>query len=532
MIRRIMGRLKRQLRSKGRLLSRFVAPWRERKLSPQEQTESVTFMVRLDFPELSKLAICQTYLSLLLQREKWILVLTGGESEKYPWYLRKSNHVLKAAMMPEGRVYIGHISAGTRLHPCALRCFRKALQAGNDVVYSDQFIRRRRRGESRVLLRPGYNPVLLRSQDYTGDVIIFNADQLTETEKQQWFNGRMSPYEAMLQLSGRTERFCRLPIFLYTAEERPEKDCIRCLRRYLAEKEPGTVVTAGADDVIFRVSYPLVRDSKVSIIIPNRDHMEDLRKCVESISARSTWKDYEILIVENGSTDPALMNYYDELKQAGKAEILCWTQPYNFAAICNEAAKQAAGRFLLFLNNDVEVITPDWMEAMIMHAQRPGTGAVGAKLLYPDGSVQHGGVILGVAGIAGHAFKHLDKDDMRNMGQLQSVRNCTAVTGACMMVEKERYIDAGGMDETLAVAYNDVDLCLRFQEAGLRNVYTPYATLYHYESKTRGAEDGAKKKRFEQETAIMQKRWREQLAQVDPYHHPHYGEYDEQYTLM
>lgn len=461
-----------------------------------------------------------------------MLVLPAGVSEKYPRYLRNSSHVQHATTMPKGKMYIGHISAGTRLHPCALHCFRKALQAGDDVVYSDQFVRQRKRCEARIMLRPGFNPELLRSQDYVGDVILFKAKLLTETEKQQWFRGKLPPYEMMLQLSGRTEKFYRLPMLLYTATERHEKDNIECLRRYLENTEPGTVVTAELDNTIFRVNYPIVKDSKVSIIIPNRDHVEDLRKCIESIRMRSTWRNYEILVVENGSSEEALRTYYDELKQTGQARILLWEKPYNYAAICNEAAKHADGNFLIFLNNDVEVISPSWMEEMIMHAQRPGIGAVGAKLLYPDGTVQHGGVILGIGGIAGHAYKHLDKDDKRNMGQLQAVRNCTAVTGACMMVEKQCYQAVGGMDEALAVAYNDIDLCLRLQEAGLRNVYTPYAALYHYESRTRGAEDGEKRKRFELETALMQKRWHKQLAQCDPYHHPHYGKYDEQYTLL
>lgn len=462
-----------------------------------------------------------------------MLVLPKRFPNIYPRCILKSKHILYPTQVPTEGFYIGHITPATFLHPCALRCFRSALDSDNDVIYCDQLTKQRREGEPKFLLRPGFDPKFLQSQHYTGDVIIFKPTLISETQRQLWYHGKIPLYEMVLLLSERTNRFHRLPMFLYAAKQQQyTTENYKILHRYLTKHTTEVAVTKGITAMISRIVYPVPVNSKVSIIIPNRDHLDDLRTCISSIQERSTWKNYEIIIVENGSTEKTLFTYYDEIERTGKAKILYWTKPYNFAAICNHAARCAVGNYLLFLNNDMEIITHNWLEEMIMHAQLPGTGAVGAKLLYPDNSIQHGGVIIGIAGIAGHAYKHLPSNSMRNMGQLQSVHSCSAVTGACMMVEKQRYFSVSGMDESFAVAYNDIDFCLRLQETGLRNVYTPYAILYHYESKTRGAEIGANKKRFEQEAALMQQRWHRQLELGDPYHHPYYDRYDEQYTLL
>ena len=532
-IRPFLGKMKRMVFGYGRLLKYLAVPWKQLCMTGKQAGEPSHFYLRLRINQSNNRGLFGTFVCLLLQREKWSIVVDDQQRAFLPWFFKNSQHVCAIAQINERQSYYGQISTGTKLYPYALTCFCKEINKGAAVVYSDQIVCKRNQRESPVLLRPGFNLEFFRSCNYIGDVVFFRAELLEESLKQQWFSGDISLYEMALRLSRKTICFERVPMPLYSSKrayaEQEEKEI---LTKHIQEMYPDCKVSTEGDSFIHRISYPISKETKVSIIIPNRDHPEDLRKCVTSIIECSTWKNYEILVVENGSTKPEIQHYYEELQQEERVRILNWLTDFNYAGINNWAAQQAEGQFLLFLNNDVEVISPGWIEEMLMHAQRAGVGAVGAKLLYPDGMVQHGGVIIGIAGVAGHAYKHLSADDMRNMGQLQAVRNSSAVTGACMMVKRNRYFAVNGMDEALAVAYNDVDLCLRLHARGWNNVYTPYAVLYHYESKTRGAEEGEKQKRFEQEVAWMKQRWHKKLMKGDPYHHPYYSKDDEQYRLL
>lgn len=530
--RQVLSRIKRTLLRYGRLSRVLLEPWKQFRFNKPNSGSAARFLFRLDTPKGNEFGLLCTFISLLQQRENWSIVADSQQYQCLPWYMKKSRRVCVMAHQADNTGFVGHITAGTRLHACALTCYRETLEKGADVVYSDQLIRENRHGESKLLLRPGYSVDFLRSQNYTGDILICRANLMSENTRSQWFSGMISPYEMVLRLSRITCRFCRVPLFLYSSENKHEPDEEReILARHLSAAYPGCSVSTGCCSDIYRVRYPISQQEQVSIIIPSRDHVEDLRKCIQSITTQSTWNNYEILVVENGSIEPETKTYYDELRRDGRIRVLEWTKPYNYASINNWAARQARGEYLLFLNNDVEVISSGWIEEMLMYVQRADVGAVGAKLLYSDGTVQHGGVLLGVAGIAGHAYKHLPADSMCNMGQLQAVHNCTAVTGACMMVEKKRYISMGGMDEVLAVAYNDVDLCLQLQARGLLNVYTPYAVLFHHESRTRGSETGLNRQRFEKESAYFREKWAAELQQGDRYHHPLYNRYSEQFAI-
>ena len=245
------------------------------------------------------------------------------------------------------------------------------------------------------------------------------------------------------------------------------------------------------------------------------------RICIESIRKKCTYPAFEILVIENNSTEEATFSYYKELEVQGIRVLQYPKQGFNYSAINNFGVREAKGEYLLFLNNDMEVITPDFMEKMVSNLQRPQIGAVGAKLYYPDNTVQHAGIILGIGGIAGHAFLGLARGRSGYLHKASLQMNVSAVTAACMMMKKEVFEKIGGFEEELSVAFNDVDLCLRIGKAGYKIVYNPHVELYHYESKSRGAEDDEKKvRRFQSEIEFMRSRWIGLLKAGDPCYNP------------
>jgi GT2 family glycosyltransferase len=262
---------------------------------------------------------------------------------------------------------------------------------------------------------------------------------------------------------------------------------------------------------------------KVSIIIPTRNAVDLVRTCVESIRDKSTYKNYEILLMDNGSDDPEALAYFAEQAKAPNFRVIRDDSPFSYSAINNLGASQATGEVLCFLNNDIEVISHDWLEELVSQACRPGIGAVGAKLLYPNTTIQHAGVVLGIGGWAGHAHKGFSLYAHGYVGRASLTSNFSAVTGACMAVQKKHFDQVGGFDDVnLKVACNDVDLCLKFTEIGLRNLFTPHALLFHHESATRGYEDTPEKKaRFQAEVDHMWKRWPKPMAS-DPAYSPNH----------
>ncbi len=297
--------------------------------------------------------------------------------------------------------------------------------------------------------------------------------------------------------------------------------------RALNEHFVRTGVKAAATQVGYgyRVQYALPRPVPlVSIIIPTRNNLTLLRRCVSSICRHTPYASYEIVIVDNGSDDPPLLAYLDELQSASShsaqktnVRVLRDARPFNFSALNNAAVKATRGDVIALLNDDIEVLSPDWLTEMVSHAMRPGVGAVGARLLYPDGTVQHVGTVLGMGGCAGHIHRHLPRDMPGYFCRAVLAHTATAVTAACMVIRKELYEAVGGLNETdLPIAYNDVDFCLRLREAGYRSVMTPFAELIHHESASRGADATPQgHARLREEAAYMQERWGD-LLQRDP----------------
>ena len=261
---------------------------------------------------------------------------------------------------------------------------------------------------------------------------------------------------------------------------------------------------------MYRVHYALPSDNPlVSLIIPTKNAHALVKQCIDSILEKTTYPAYEIILVDNGSDDADSLAYFETLKALPNITVVRDDGPFNYSAINNRAVEHANGEVIGLVNNDIEVISPDWLSEMVSIALQPGVGAVGARLWYPDDRLQHGGVIVGVGGVAGHSHKFLAKGDVGYFGRAGLIQELSAVTAACLVIKKSTFHQVKGLDEVnLSVAFNDVDFCLRVQEAGYVNVWTPFAELYHHESATRGEEDtSAKKNRFMAEVLYMQSRW-------------------------
>ncbi|MFM0395411.1 glycosyltransferase family 2 protein [Paraburkholderia phytofirmans] len=297
---------------------------------------------------------------------------------------------------------------------------------------------------------------------------------------------------------------------------------IRALEDHLKRANISATVEHPVESLgVLRVRYTLPSPQpKVSIIIPTRDGLALLKQCVDSVFACTLYQNFEIIIVDNGSVKPETMKYFDEVSQRPNVRVLRDESPFNFSALNNHAARVATGEFLCLLNNDIEVISPDWLNEMVSLANLPRAGAVGACLWYPTDALQHGGVVIGLGGIAGHMHHMMKRGHFGYFGRAVATQNLSAVTAACLVVKKSVYDEVGGLEEDLAVAFNDVDFCMKLLKAGYRNIWTPYAEMYHHESATRGSDlDPAKYDRFVSEIRRMEARW-EGWFERDPAYNP------------
>jgi GT2 family glycosyltransferase len=294
---------------------------------------------------------------------------------------------------------------------------------------------------------------------------------------------------------------------------------------------PAEVLAAPSAPGVNRVRFACPTPQPlVSILIPTRDRADLLGMCLDTLLERSTYSNYEVIIVDNGSVEEKTQQLFARLPK-DRVRILRDDSAFNFSALNNHAARVARGQYLCLMNNDIEILTPDWLEEMVSFAARPDIGCVGARLWYPDGRLQHGGVVLGIGGIAGHAHKYLPRGQNGYFGRALLHQSYSAVTAACLLLRREVFEQVGGLDEALVIAFNDVDFCLRVREAGYRNVWTPYAEMIHHESASRGEEDSPEKiARFGREIAFVEARWGEQLR-TDPAYNPNLTLVHEDYSL-
>ncbi len=269
---------------------------------------------------------------------------------------------------------------------------------------------------------------------------------------------------------------------------------------------------------VFNISYQLKIHPKITVIIPTRDKVEVLKKCLDSIVMKTTYHNYEICVVNNQSEEKRTLDYFEEISKFDNLKIVDYNFPFSFSTLNNFAAKKSSAEYLLFLNNDTEIITPNWLEEMLAVAEKKGVGIVGAKLYYPNNTIQHAGAILGVGDFAGHVFVQKPRTDPGYFYRLITPQNYRAVTGACLLLKKELFEKVGGFEENLPIAFNDIDLCLKIYQMGYRVVWTPYAELYHYESLTRGLDTTSEKaKRLKKEGEFCREKWQKLLKEEDPY---------------
>jgi GT2 family glycosyltransferase len=309
----------------------------------------------------------------------------------------------------------------------------------------------------------------------------------------------------------------------------------KVLERYLERRELEGKVLNGPFEGSWRVQFEIIDNPKVSIVIPTKDKLEYLSRAVESIKKKTKYSNYEIVIVNNNSQEKETLQYLKDVKKGENIEVLEFNQPFHFGRLYNWASKKVDGKYMLILNNDIKVLNEGWLESMLEWIQLPEVGSVGARLYYEDGKIQHAGVIVGAGGAAAHSHRLSAGDDFGYNGAIVNVRNYLALTGACLLVERQTFIDMGGFDEQFDPAYQDVDLGIRLYEKGLYNVYTPYAELTHYESITRfDKENGDKLEKDEVNALKLQKKWPQYISEKgdgDPFFNPNLSYAHEDFRL-
>lgn len=426
------------------------------------------------------------------------------------------------------------------LHPSALYENMKCIcQENADFLYTDEatFNGDNLNDIITYHFKPDFAIDNLRANNYICHFTTFSRELFQRTGKFDSQYDGSQDHDMILRLTQVANHICHIPKLLYFWRSHPNsvaadinsktyaieagKKAVR--DSILRDGMKVTVDSSPAFPTIYRFHYELLGHPKISIVIPNKDQASYLIRAVDSILQKSTYDNYEIIIVENNSESEEIFELYRLLEEIPQIKVVRWEQPFNYSAINNYGVSFATGEYLLLLNNDVEVISESWMEEMLMYAQRPDVGAVGAKLYFANRTIQHAGVIIGIGedGVAVHSHAGEPFSSVGYMGRLYFAQDVSAVTAACLMVKRSLYEAVKGFEEELAVAYNDVDFCLKLREQGLLNICTPYAELFHYESVSRGYEvKPEKKQRFQQEVAYMKKKWKTVLEQGDPYYNP------------
>lgn len=501
--------------------------------------------------------------------------------------------------------YVGLLDQDDLLHPSTLYEYVKAINEQNaDYLYCDETTFKDSSIDRMITMhfKPDYAPDNIRANNYICHFSVF-ARRLLEGEElfRSRFDGSQD-HDMTLRLTDRAEKIVHVPRLLYYWRSHSGSVAAGIdAKPYAVEAAKGAVAehlkkhglehfeieSTRASQTIFRIRYQIMGAPRISIIIPNKDHAEDLRRCIDSVRKKSTYDNYEIIVVENNSEGNEIREYYGQLlgyayapetaeradgdKAAAERGISVWQAdgaengcgetrdgaadrtdggilrsgdgtigivtyrgPFNYSAVNNLGVKYASGEYVLLLNNDTEVITVNWIEALLMYAQREDVGAVGAKLYFGDRTIQHAGVVIGLGAhrTAGHTHYRFNGQNLGYMGQLCYARNVTAVTGACLLVKKSLYLAAGGLGEDFAVSLNDVDFCLKLRRMGLLNVFTPFAELFHYESLSRGRDDGGENaERYNREAAHFREKWKAELEAGDPYYNPNFSLDRSDFTL-
>ena len=430
------------------------------------------------------------------------------------------------------------------LHPCVLYEYVKVINEKDaDYIYCDEATFKNGDVNQMITMhfKPDYAIDNLRANNYICHFSMFDKKLLEGTELYRTKFDGSQDHDMILRLTDKARNVVHVPKLLYYWRQHAGSVSSGVeAKPYVVESARGAVAdhlrrhgfanfkitSTRAFETIFKITYEIIGEPKISIIIPNKDHVEDLRRCITSIIEKSTYDNYEIIVVENNSETREIFAYYEELANNPAVKIITYKGDFNYSAINNLGVSEASGEYVLLLNNDIQIITVNWMEELLMYAQRPDVGAVGAKLYYPDKTIQHAGVVIGLGAhrTAGHVHYRQKRENLGYMGRLCYAQNMSAVTGACLLVKKALYEEAGGLDESFAVSLNDVDFCLKLRRLGYLNVFTPFAEAYHYESASRGSDmTGEATARYNAESARFREKWKAELEAGDPYYNPNFS---------
>ncbi len=448
--------------------------------------------------------------------------------------------------------YIGLFDHDDVLHPCALYEYVKVINEENaDYIYCDEITFKNGDLNKMVTMhfKPDYAIDNLRANNYICHFSVFSRNLLEGTELfRTKFDGSQD-HDMILRLTDAAKKVVHVPKALYywrshagsvASGIEAKTYAINAAKGAIAEHlrshgfDNFEITSTRAFETIFRISYEIIGTPKVSIVIANKDHLEDLERCISSILERTSYLNYEIVIVENNSETKEIFEYYESLKNYKNIKVVTFEGEFNYSAVNNLGVKNADGEYILLLNNDTQVISVNWIEELLMYAQREDVGAVGAKLYYGDKTVQHAGVVLqlGAHRTAGHIHCRQGRDSIGYMGKLCYAQNVSAVTAACLLVSRKKYEEVGGLDENFKVALNDVDFCLKLREKGYLNIFTPYSELYHFESISRGSDlEGANLARLDKEAEDFKNKWKDVLDKGDPYYNPNFSLDKNDYSL-
>ena len=465
-------------------------------------------------------------------------------------YVKKDNRILyqvlqenlgiadntNTAMNMASGDYIALFDHDDLLEPDALFEIAEAAmksQGNADVLYTD---------EDKVAadlseyfqphFKPDFSPDLLRSNNYICHLFVVKRLLAVSVGGQRKEFDGAQDYDFILRCCEQAKSIVHIPKILYhwrvhkasTADNPASKRYAfeagkRAIEAHLKRMKVTGTVSATKDLGFYRVKYKVQGNPFISIVIPNKDNMGILKRCIDSIQSKSTYRNYEVIIVENNSKEPDTFAYYKSIDGKDGISVIYWEEEFNYSRINNYGIMHAKGDYIVCLNNDISVITPDWMEELLGNCQRKEVGITGARLYFPDNTIQHAGIVVGMGGSAGSMFVGMSRNRTGYMHKAAIQQNLSAMTAACFMVKRQAFEQAGGFDEKLAVAFNDVDFCLRVRRAGYLVVYNPDAQMYHDESKTRGYEDTPEKQaRFQKEKDYLRSRWPEIMEQGDPYY--------------
>ncbi|MCR5657478.1 MAG: glycosyltransferase family 2 protein [Butyrivibrio sp.] len=455
--------------------------------------------------------------------------------------------------------FIGLLDHDDILHPEVLYYYVKAINEENaDYLYCDEATFSGKSIDHMITMhfKPDYAPDNLRANNYICHFSVFKRSLLDGTELfRTQFDGSQD-HDMILRLTDNAEKIVHIPRLLYywrshagsvASDISAKSYAIDAARGAVADHlrrhgyEHFKITSTRAFETIFKIAYEVEGTPKISIIIPTCEHLEDLKRCLTSIYEKSTYDNYEIILVENGSSSKEIKAYYDELRNGAMSSVLKIVDFYedknnllpdgkkpafNYSKVVNYGVKHSTGEYILLLNNDTEVITVNWMEELLMYAQRADVGAVGGKLYFPNRKIQHAGIVLrlGAHRTAGHCHYGQEGMNLGYMGRLCYAQDMSAVTGACLMVSRVKYDEVGGFDEGFEVSLNDVDFCLKLREKNYLNVFTPFAEMYHYESASRGLDlEGENAKRYDAESEHFRTKWKSVLDKGDPYYNPNFS---------